>query len=81
MRRPDEWQHGHAYPCFCTAERLEERRQAAVRAKLPPIYDRRCLTLPAQDRAALLRSGAAHTVRLAVRWLQTRQSTGQRAGR
>jgi glutamyl/glutaminyl-tRNA synthetase len=46
---------------------LEARRQAAVRAKLPPIYDRRCLSLPAPERAELLRQGVPHTIRLAVR--------------
>ena len=33
---------GHAYPCFCTKEELEQRRAAAVAAGRPPMYDRRC---------------------------------------
>lgn len=37
---------GHAYYCFCTAERLEEVRKVQVAAKLSTSYDRRCRSLP-----------------------------------
>jgi glutamyl-tRNA synthetase len=37
---------GHAFRCFCTAERLEEMRQAQRLAKRPPRYDGTCLALP-----------------------------------
>ena len=66
MRIPHT-QSGHAYPCFCSAERLEAARQAASKAKLPPVYDRHCLTLPAAERERRLAAGTRHTIRLAVR--------------
>ena len=54
---------GHAYPCFCTAERLTELREAQKRNNLPTSYDRRCRNLPAD--VALGRMAAEkHTVRL-----------------
>lgn len=31
------------YPCFCTPEELEKRRQRQLALKLPPRYDRTCL--------------------------------------
>src|SRR5579864_2762453 len=33
---------GHAYRCYCTAERLEQVRREQAAQKLPPRYDRRC---------------------------------------
>ena len=33
---------GHAYPCFCTKDELEDRRKQATEAGRPPMYDRRC---------------------------------------
>lgn len=41
--------NGHAYQCFCTAERLEEMRTKQEAHKLPPKYDRLCLTLRTAD--------------------------------
>ena len=35
---------GHAYRCVCTAEQLEEQRQAAQRSGAKSAYDRRCRT-------------------------------------
>jgi glutamyl-tRNA synthetase len=44
--------HGDAYLCYCTAEELEERRQAAAAHGLPPGYDGHCRHLrPDQVRA------------------------------
>lgn len=41
-----------AYRCFCTVEELEKKRQRQMALKLPPRYDRTCLTLsPAQIEA------------------------------
>src|SRR5919198_5516275 len=37
--------HGQAYPCYCTAEELEQRRQAAQASGLPPGYDGHCRDL------------------------------------
>ncbi len=41
-------EHGEAYPCFCTPERLETLRASQEAAKLPTGYDRHCRDL---DRA------------------------------
>ena len=42
---------GHAFRCFCSAERLEEMREAQRLAKVPPRYDGRCLAIPAEESA------------------------------
>jgi glutamyl-tRNA synthetase len=36
---------GKAYPCYCTPEELEERRQKALQEKRKPKYDGHCLSL------------------------------------
>lgn len=54
---------GNAYPCFCTAERLDELKRQQAAAKLPPRYDGRCRDLPAEERQARLAAGEAHTIR------------------
>jgi glutamyl/glutaminyl-tRNA synthetase len=35
-------QHGHAYPCFCSAARLAELREEQTRKGVLPLYDRLC---------------------------------------
>lgn len=40
---------GHAYPCFCTPERLEQMRNEQTLRKEPPMYDGRCLKLSAEE--------------------------------
>jgi glutamyl-tRNA synthetase len=37
--------HGEAYPCYCSPEELEQRRQAAEARGLPPGYDGHCRNL------------------------------------
>ncbi|KAK0615435.1 Glutamate--tRNA ligase [Lasiodiplodia hormozganensis] len=57
---------GHAYRCFCTAERLNDLAQQRAQLGLPTDYDRKCAHIPkeeADDRAA---KGEAHVVRLLV---------------
>jgi glutamyl-tRNA synthetase len=34
---------GKAYPCYCTPEELEKKREAALKAGIKPKYDRTCL--------------------------------------
>lgn len=58
--------HGHAYPCFCTPERLEDMRQQQIADGKPPMYDRRCRALPADEVAARLAAGEPSVIRLAV---------------
>ncbi len=54
---------GHAYPCFCTPERLDELREQQKLNNLPPGYDRRCRNLPT-DVAAQRMGGEKHIIRL-----------------
>jgi glutamyl-tRNA synthetase len=44
---------GHAYPCYCPPERLQEIRKDLQRRKLPPKYDRRCRDLAEGERKEL----------------------------
>jgi glutamyl-tRNA synthetase len=55
---------GHAYPCFCTPERLDELREQQKVNNLPPSYDRRCRNLPADVAAERVAAGEKHVVRL-----------------
>jgi glutamyl-tRNA synthetase len=57
---------GHAYPCFCTAEDLEERRHGARTAGGFAGYDRRCRSLDPSAAAARVAAGEPHVWRLAV---------------
>lgn len=57
---------GHAYPCFCSAERLENVRKQQQLQKLPPMYDRHCRSLPTDEAAARVAAGEAHVIRLKV---------------
>ncbi|HEV2950826.1 MAG TPA: glutamate--tRNA ligase family protein, partial [Actinomycetota bacterium] len=43
---------GHAYRCWCTPDKLEERRKTALSRGEPPGYDGRCRNLSDEDRAA-----------------------------
>src|ERR671933_1257245 len=46
-------ERGHAYYCWCTPERLEQMRAEQMKRKQPPGYDRCCLGLAREQRAAL----------------------------
>ncbi|MCF2528605.1 glutamate--tRNA ligase [Yinghuangia soli] len=48
---------GHAYECFCTAEELEARREAARAAGKPSGYDGACRDLSAEQVAAYRAEG------------------------
>ncbi len=54
---------GHAYPCFCTPERLAQVRAEQQARKQPPGYDRHCRDLPAQEVEAKLATSAPHVIR------------------
>ncbi|MBI3740297.1 MAG: glutamate--tRNA ligase [Chloroflexi bacterium] len=58
--------HGAAYPCYCTPERLEQMRRDQHARGEPTRYDRRCRDYSAQERAAHERAGEARVIRLAV---------------
>lgn len=57
---------GKAYPCYCTAEELAERRREMERQGLPPRYDQRCRHLTPEQRAARQREGRPRAVRFAL---------------
>jgi glutamyl-tRNA synthetase len=57
---------GHAYRCYCTAEELKERKDAAVARGEQPGYDGRCRTLIDQERADFEASGRPSVIRFAM---------------
>lgn len=59
-------EHGHAYLCFCTPERLARVREEQMAAKLPPRYDRHCRNLSPEERREHLEAGETPVVRLAM---------------
>ena len=56
-------EEGHAYPCYCSPERLEAMRQEQMKRKQPPKYDRRCRDLAQVERARLEAAGITPVVR------------------
>ncbi len=57
---------GHAYPCFCSAERLDMVRKAQQAAGIPPMYDRHCRNLTKEETDARIAAGEPHVIRLRV---------------
>ncbi|MEZ4087544.1 MAG: glutamate--tRNA ligase [Candidatus Gracilibacteria bacterium] len=54
---------GAAYPCFCTAERLDEMRKRQMELKQAPMYDRTCANLSPEEVKAKLDAGEEHVIR------------------
>jgi len=60
-------EQGHAYPCFCSEERLQAIRQQLCQEASPSVvYDRYCLQLPRAEMERRLAAGEPHTVRFRV---------------
>ncbi|MCA8968774.1 MAG: glutamate--tRNA ligase [Planctomycetes bacterium] len=59
-------ERGRAYPCFATAEEVEEGRQAMARETGVPMYDRRYRTLPRDEADARIAAGEPHVWRFAT---------------
>ncbi len=57
---------GHAYPCFCTKEELEQRRAQATAAGRPPMYDRRCRKIAKDEAERRIAAGEPAAIRFAV---------------
>ena len=57
---------GHAYPCFCTPERLSQLREEQRRAGLPTRYDRHCLALSDVEIKARIEAGEIPVIRMKV---------------
>ena len=56
-------QKGHAYPCFCSPERLEKMRQEQQKRKETPRYDGTCRRLSPDEAARRAASGEKHVIR------------------
>lgn len=54
---------GHAYPCFCTAERLDLIRKTQQAQHQTPGYDGHCRNIPKEDAAARVAKGEKHVIR------------------
>jgi glutamyl-tRNA synthetase len=59
-------QRGLAYPCFCSAERLEELRAEQARTQSRQAYDRRCVGLSAREIARRHAAGESSVLRCFV---------------
>lgn len=55
---------GHAYHCFCTAERLEDLRNYQQANKLPTGYDGNCRELDISETSKRIDAGESHVLRL-----------------
>ncbi|KAJ6184089.1 hypothetical protein N7519_005390 [Penicillium mononematosum] len=58
--------NGHAYRCFCSAERLDSIARHRSQAGLPPGYDRKCGDISAEESEDRAAKGEAHIIRLKV---------------
>lgn len=54
---------GHAYPCFCSAERLDRVRTEQQKNKEIPHYDGTCRALSPEEAAARVAAGESHVIR------------------
>ena len=57
---------GHAYYCFCTPEELEAEKDRRKAAGLPPVYSKKCDTIPPDEAAQRVAAGETATVRFRV---------------
>ena len=55
---------GHAFPCFCTSEELDQMRAEQMAKGETPRYDGRALLLSKEEVAARLAAGEPHVIRM-----------------
>ena len=59
-------EHGHAFHCFCSSERLDALRAEQMAEKRSSGYDGHCLQLSPAEVTAKLAAGDSHVVRMKV---------------
>jgi len=57
---------GDAYPCFCTAERLDKLRKEQIANKETPRYDGHCLNLSKEEIEKKMARGDPYVIRMKV---------------
>ncbi|MBH9537338.1 glutamate--tRNA ligase [Novosphingopyxis sp. YJ-S2-01] len=57
---------GHAFKCYCTAERLDAMRKQQMKAGEPPRYDGRCLTEEGREQAKAESPDGSFVLRMKV---------------
>lgn len=58
--------NGHAFKCYCTADRLTDMRKAQMKSGMPPRYDGTCLRLNPEDYEKLDAENIPYVVRLKI---------------
>ncbi len=58
---------GRAYPCFCTPEEIDERRQLMLARGVPPRYDGKCKRVDPEERQRLMAEGKPYAVNFMMR--------------
>ena len=59
-------EQGDAYPCFCTAERLDKLRKEQIANKETPRYDGHCLNLSKEEIEKKMARGDPYVIRMKV---------------
>jgi glutamyl-tRNA synthetase len=57
---------GTSYPCFCSSDTLEKMRADQSARGVPPMYDRRCRSLPRDAARQRIEHGEPHVWRMAI---------------
>ena len=57
---------GHAYPCFCSAERLAGLREKQMAAGETPGYDGHCVAIDPDEARRRIAAGETHVIRMRV---------------
>ncbi|TYP65413.1 MULTISPECIES: glutamate--tRNA ligase [Pseudomonadaceae] len=57
---------GHAFPCFCSAERLDQVRAEQMANKETPRYDGHCMNISAETSQQRIAAGESHVIRMKV---------------
>jgi glutamyl-tRNA synthetase len=59
-------ENGHAYYCFCSAERLTEVRQQMQKDGKPPMYDKHCANITVTDAEERISKGESFVIRMKI---------------